>query len=230
MAKNELIKKIKYDLDLHGISGVIRKAWKRIGNYIYYTTNSIWYERKLDNYLPAFIPRIDLETYFLVQDKSEIIEWLEINRSRFPWIVSKNETDFAQSYQHPFFILKYKKNIIGYIKIGIGPTYINDYNKAVIFNPETAFIYDTFILPEYRGMNLTVFSLLEVARYLKEQNYTRILCCIEEWNNSSKKAFEKAGFISRDSIRFIRIVSFSFYLRDGYRLLRSLEKVFHSLT
>lgn len=228
IAINEWMNKIKNDLELHNISSLIRKIRKKIGDYVYYSTVSTWYERKLENSLPVVIQPSDLEPYFAVHDKSEIFEWLDINKCRFPWIFSRSEKHFAQSYQHPYFIIKCKGDIIGYIKIGIGPTYINDYNKTVVFDPETAFIYDTFILPEYRGMNLTVFSLFEVLRYLKQQKYSRVICCIENWNHSSIVVFKKAGFTSQGSIRFIRIGIVSFYLLNGYIYCNKLEKLFNS--
>ena len=121
-------------------------------------------------------------------------------------------------------MLKEQGNIAGYLKVGRGPTYIGDIDKTVVFEPKTAFIYDTFILPEYRGKNLSVFVVDEVARYLKNQEFERILCHIEKWNTPSIRAFQKAAFHAFGSIRFVRIAYFSFFIRNGFMPFLNLEK------
>ena len=216
--------KVKEEFHQNGISGVLGKAWHKTRRFMFYSTCSVWFERELHEPVLVFTPDLELETDFLVQDKSEIFEWLENNKTTFPWIFSEKEIDSAQTNNHPFFAIKHRNHLIGYLKIGVGPTYIHDFDKTVRFEPRTAFIYDTLILPEYRKMNLAVFSINETARYFKEQDFNRILCHIDEWNISSIKVYEKAGFKALGSIRFIRMTWFSLFLRNGYTPFLNLEK------
>lgn len=224
--ENVLVKKIKIEYMTSGLYGIIIKGWHKIRHYLYYSTSSILYERNIADPLPVFMPEIKLDTDFLIQDKSEIIRWLEANNDRFPWIYIKKEIDSAQANKHPYFILKYNKRIIGFIKVGIGPTYFNDFNKTITVGHGNAFIYDTFILPEYRGMNLAVYALYEVILYLRGQGYGKVMSYIEIWNTPSIKTYEKAGFRVLESTRFVRLACISFYLRNGFKPCFNLEKVF----
>jgi len=218
----------KAEFNLKGLGGVFRKGWQKTRQFMFYSTCSIWYERSLDDPISRFTPGLDLEPGFLAHDKGELIEWLKQHQNRFPWIFSNKEIESALINKHIFFILKHKHSIIGYVKIGVGPTYIHDFDKTVVFEPGAAFIYDTFILPEYRGMNLALFAVNEVARFCKERNFKKMICHIEKWNIPSVKTFKKAGFQAVDSIRFIRVGKLSFYLRNKYRPFFNLEKALRS--
>lgn len=226
--KKDLVKKIKIEYMKSGLFGILKKGWQKTRLYLYYSTSSILYERNIADPLPGFTPEIKLDTAFLVHDKSEIIQWLETNNDKFPWIFIKKEVDSAQANKHPYFILKHNKHIIGYIKIGIGPTYFNDFNKTITVGDGNAFIYDTFILPEYRGMNLAVYALKEVVLYLRDQGYRKVMSYIEIWNTPSIKTYEKAGFRVIELTRFVRLACFSFYLRNGFKPCLNLEKVLNS--
>ena len=219
---------IKTEFDLNGLSGVFRKGWQKARQFMFYSTCSIWYERNLDDPVSRITPGLDLEPDFLAHDKSELIEWLKWHQNRFPWIYLNKEIETALANKHIFFILKHKHSIIGYVKIGVGPTYIHDFDKTLVFEPSAAFIYDTFILPEYRGMNLALFAVNEVARFCKERSFKKMICHIEKWNTPSVKTFKKAGFQAVDSIRFIRVGRLSFYLRNKYRPFFNLEKALRS--
>lgn len=223
--KKGLVKKIKIEYIQNGLYEILKKGWQKTRLFLYYSTCSILYERNIDDPSPGFTPELELESVFLAQDKSELIEWLETNKDKFPWIFIKKEIDSARVNKHPFFILKHKKVIIGYIKIGVGPTYISDFDRTLIIAQGNAFIYDTFILPEYRGMNLAVYALNEVVRYLGEQGYRKVYCYIEKWNIPSIKAYEKAGFYVLGSTRFIRVACISFFLRNGIKPCFKLGKV-----
>ncbi len=221
-------KKVSLELKRNGISGVLRKGWHKMCRFLFYSSCSSWYELKLDDSLPKCNARLDFQTEFLKQDKSELIRWLKYYSDRFPWIYCQKEMEFATANEHTFFVMRQNKKIIGYVKIGIGPTYIHDFDSHVVFEPQTAFVYDTFILPDYRGMHLTVFALGKVAGHFREHGFKRILCHIEKWNTPSVKAFTQAGFKGIGSIRYIRVANISFYLYNKYRPFPDLEMVLSS--
>ncbi len=173
------------------------------------------------------LTRIDnmfgLDCEFLVSDKSTLIEWLKVNHSIYPWIYFEKEIESAIRNDHVFAVVSHKKSFVGYIKVGIGSTYIHDFDVNIVFPPRTAFVYDTFVLPEWRGKNVAVYALLTLADYLKHRGFERILCHIEDWNQSSVRTFSKAYFYPRNTVRFIRIAEMGFYVLDRRRLYRKLE-------
>jgi RimJ/RimL family protein N-acetyltransferase len=225
MENNEnYMSKIVKEFTSNGISGILNRIWNKTRHFLFYSTCSIWFERNLDEPVLSFTPELKLETEFLIHDKSRLIEWLRDNKSKYPWIYFENEVDAALKNEHVFLILLHQDRIIGYIKIGIGDIYINDFNQYVKFQPKIAFVYDTFTLPEYRGKSLALFALNQAIEYFNSLKYMRIFCHIETWNVPSIKAFEKAGFRAMDSIRFIRTAYFSFFIRGGRIPFRSLER------
>jgi uncharacterized protein (DUF362 family)/GNAT superfamily N-acetyltransferase len=169
-----------------------------------------------------------VEIEFLARNRTKLIEWLEEKKNTFPWIYSEKELEAAHDQDHVFLILTYQGCIIGYVKIGLGQVYIHDFDQAPTFPPKTAFIYDTFVLPEYRGKRLASFALEQVSRYCREKKYSKILCHIERWNVVSVRAFEGAGYEARESIRFIRLAGVPFFLRRGFLPFLNLESYLKS--
>lgn len=220
-----LAERIKLLYGRDGLTGLLRKGWRKSRHFLFYSTSSTWYKYELDRTVLLTAPTLNLEVVCLERDKSELIDWLEKNRDSFPWIFSKKELNSALANKHLFFILKHEKKIIGYIKVGIGPTYILDFDRTVEFEPEVAFVYDTFILPEYRGMNLALYALRLVSSHFRQKGFKRILCHIEPWNLPSVKTYEKAGFHKAGTIRFVRIAICSFYILNRSRPFLSLEKL-----
>lgn len=212
-----IIEKIKSEFNKNGLKGIVLKTLNKTKYFLFYTTSSIWYELKLDDSVADFTPVLDVQIEFMVHDKSKLIMWLVEYNDKFPWIFFDKEIESALADKHIFMAIQYKKHIIGYIKIGVGPTYIRDFDRTVVFEPGTAFICDTFILPDYRGKGLALFSLNKVARYCMVQGFKRILCHIEKWNKPSMKTFSRAGFREIDSIRYTRIAFLSFYVRSKFK-------------
>jgi RimJ/RimL family protein N-acetyltransferase len=224
MGDMNLIGKMKKELDERGVRGLGQKIWKKLSGSLFYTTSSIWYERDLTEPIHHFSPDIDVETRFLVHDKSVLIEWLKENASRFPWIYFEKELPPAIEYNHVFMVMLREGSIIGYVKIGRNRCYIHDFDKTISFKERTAFIYDTFVIPEYRGKALALFALNQSSQYLKDQGLEKIVCHIEKWNISSIRTFIKGGFRIKDSIRFIKLCHLPFFVRSGFQPFFDLGK------
>lgn len=224
MRVNYFIDRFRTEITQHGLWELTQKCWSKFANYLYHSTSSIWYARNLEDPIDHFIPDIILNIEFLVHDKYRLVEWLRENKIKYPWIYFEKEVEAALRHNHVFLIMLHQDQIIGYVKIGIGPTYINDFDQMIELMPGTAFVYDTFTLPDYRGKRLALFALNQTGEYFKALNFTQILCHIEEWNVPSIKTFEKAGFHPIDSIRFIRAACLSFFIRGGYVPFLKLER------
>jgi ribosomal protein S18 acetylase RimI-like enzyme len=224
MSGHYFLNRLRNEVAQRGIWGLCKKILNRIATFFYYSTSSVWYERNLEEPIHHFPPDIAVKTEFLDHDKTRFVEWLRDNKSKYPWIYFEKEVDAALKYDHVVLLMTHQDLIIGYVKIGVGHTYIHDFDQILEFQPGTAFVYDTFTLPDYRGKSLALFALNQASEYFKARNFERILCHIEGWNVPSIKTFEKAGFRARDSIRFIRMARFSFFVRGGCIPFFNLEK------
>ena len=171
-----------------------------------------------------FLFENDIEREFLEDDKTPLVVWLNDNKERFPWVYFEEEVETAKKNKHIFYILKENDCIIGYVKIGIGINYIHDFKKKIRFPEETAFIYDTFVMPEYRGKKLALFSLYDIFIYLRNKKIKKIICHIEKWNKPSIRVFENAGFRMFENIRFVRVAWFSLFLRNKMSPFFDFEK------
>lgn len=214
----------------YGIIGISKLIVNKITKFIFYSTSSIWFKRNLSDPITQFIPDIDLKIEYLVHDKCRLIYWLRENMAKFPWIYFEKEIEAALTNKHVYLIMTNRDKIIGYVKIGVGQTYINDFDQTIEFKTGTAFVYDTFTLPEFRGKSLALYALSQACVYFKSLDYQQIMCHIERWNIPSIKTFEKAGFRPVDSIKFVRISCLSFFVRRGFIPFRNLEKHLCRLT
>lgn len=216
--------KSRRDLHRKGLLFVLEKIIKKIKYTIFGTTASLWFCRELDQKIDAVGPGIDVKIEFLGKDKNALVDWLIKYRDRFPWIYIHEEIATAGKNGHIFIVILHENGIVGYVKIGFGHAYVHDFDKVVRLPPEDALIYDTFVLPEFRGKKLALYAVTQAMRFLSEKkDLKRVWCHIEEWNRASLKVYEKAGFKMRGRVRFCRISGTSFFIIDRYRLCLKME-------
>lgn len=206
-----------------GLLSLAGRMGRRARRLLWYTTCSTWYERDLSGPITGVSPVPDVSCDFLVDEKDRLISWLRERQAEFPWIYFEEEVVTALRHQHVFMTLSHGEQIIGYLKIGISSVYIHDFGQEIVLPSGAAFVYDTFVLPEFRGRRLAVFGLGRAMRYLRESGFDRMLCHIERWNVPSVRTFEQAGFRRRGTIRFTKIAGISFFLHNGRRALASLD-------
>ena len=77
------------------------------------------------------------------------LNWIE--KQNVSWMLNKKELNIALDGDHYWLNIKHKDLIIGYLKVGFGNVYINDYKRVIKFTDNVAHIYDTFILPGFRN-------------------------------------------------------------------------------
>jgi len=205
------------------ISGLITRMVRKIKYLIFRTTSSLWFEKMLEEPDEPVLPAINAEVEFLDEEGGILIKWLKENRNLFPWIYFEGEVEVARENRHIFAVIRHAGTIVGYIKIGVNRTYIHDFDKIVHFPAGTAFIYDTFILPLYRGKNLALFALGQTVDYLKERHFKKVWCHIEKWNQPSLRLYRKKGFKEIGRIRFSRIFGIPLFLENGCKPFTRFE-------
>ena len=213
---------------VEGLTGVCSRVLKALYLRSFRTTSSLWFSRELegarlsDCHTDTHCGEITIE--FFEHDKSRLVRWIRRQHAQFPWMYVPEEIEVAKQENHVFVGFLRGVEFVGYIKLGINRTYVHDFGKIVRFPVRDCFIYDTFVLPEYRGRGLAYGALLETMQYMKARSYKRMWCHIEQWNVPSLKLFGRAGFEKAGRVRFTRLFGFSFFIRDGVVPFLSLER------
>jgi len=172
----------------------------RILRFIFATNSAIWFEKDLSEKSPSYKANFPIEIN--TTSTSETIKWLKSLDE--DWVIRPQEIPVAIKFGHCWISARTNRKIIGCIKIGFRNVYIADYNKVIKFPDKMAFIYDTYVLPEYRKKGVGKYLITQAINFLKTRGYTRVGCHIPPWNKASICAYEKTGFKKINYIRYFR--------------------------
>ena len=105
--------------------------------------------------------------------------------------------------------------IIGCMKIGFGKIYIADYDKVIEFPEKMAFIYDAYVLQEYRRKGVATYLKSQVLKFLKAQGFNKIGSHVPPWNKTMIHINEKMGCKKVRFIRYFRIFGVSIRIANS---------------
>ncbi len=199
-----------------GWISLLKRAAKKAYSLVFRTNNAVWYRLDLES-APA--PRETGDVKVVFSSGGEIIRWIREKSAEYPWIYIENELDTAVRENHIFPCATVGGVIAGYVKIGFGRVYVNDFNREISIPPKDAMIYDTFVLPEYRGRHVALTLVNGASDYLRSRGYERLWCHIPEWNVASSTLYRRAGFREIKRIRFVKLMSFGFFNLDPEKML-----------
>jgi len=84
------------------------------------------------------------------------------------------------------------KKIVGYC---ISVKKLHSYDGVVMdVTWNSAYIWDLFVLKEYRNMGIGTALINNATVYLKSIGVDKVVLLVNYWNENSKKLFEKLGF------------------------------------
>ena len=147
--------------------------------------------------------------------KEKLHTWLYRNRNLYPWVYFPNEIEFSNKFDHWYPVVYDNGSIIAWMKVGRSQVYVHDFETVTEFPDKLAFIYDTFVDPEYRGRGLGSMMIKQTKIFLAEHGYDAVACHIEDWNKPSIKTFQSNSFSPLGQIRFLRILFFRLLLVEG---------------
>lgn len=189
----------------------IKKNLSRIRRSLFNSNKADWYCKFLTKEDCVFAGnesglRIEYNNY------KETVRWLISHNNKFPWIYNPKEIKSAEKYNHLYLSLKYNDAIIGYIKIAVAAkVYIVDYEDDIALKNDEAFIYDTFILPDFRGKQLGSFILCNILSKLRTDGILFVFCHIPEWNKASSRLYQNMGFKRISNVRYLRLFNFRYF-------------------
>jgi len=178
---------------------------RRILSFIFTTNSAIWFEKDLTEELVDYKAKIPVKID--MNSTSRTIEWLK--NLKLSWVVHPKEIAAALEYNHFWPSVCTNGKIIGCTKVGFGKVYIVDYNRVIEFPERMAFIYDIFILKDYRGKDVAKNITIQAIKFLKEHGYTKVGLHVPPWNKAPISICEKIGFKKVIYIRYFRIFGVS---------------------
>jgi len=196
----KLLEKISKIYAEKGIGGVVKKICHRAIPFLFETNSAVWHVKVIDRSDYLIDPAIPLTVEF--EDFYETLSWIELQN--IPWRNEK-EDHLAIDQCHYWPNVNTDGLIIGYLKLGYGSVYISDYGKTIEFPRNTAYIYDTFVLPEFRNKKVASYLINETCKFLKNKGFRKVICHIPAWNIPSLRIYSEIGFVRKKEIRWIKI-------------------------
>jgi len=198
-----------------GILPLIGRIIKKSFFLLFEMNRAGWFERGLSTPVNRYDPRVLLKAD--LSSKDETLQWIE-NQS-IPWANNPREDAVGLEQGHYFPNVKYQGKIVGYMKIGYGKVYIQDFKKDILPGEGVAFVYDSYVLPNYRGLGIAPFLMTGVMVFLKKNGFKKVMCHIPPWNHASISFFTKCGFKKTKSIAYFKIFGMKIFTTNPETLL-----------
>lgn len=211
-----------------GLGSLCRKAARRLGEWLLVANSADWYcvdlstmgdatERATGARSPG-APRVEFD------HTPEVIEWLRALRTQFGWVCVESELEVAAEAGHVFPLIQIAEGKAGYLKVGTAKCYVSDYERCISIPPGTAFIYDTFVGPQFRGRGLAKSAIGATLAFLRNRDIHLVWCHIPRWNRASVKAYSACGFARVGRVRFLKLLGLRFFSRSPERLMRRVAR------
>ncbi|MFQ5751449.1 MAG: GNAT family N-acetyltransferase, partial [bacterium] len=185
-----------------GLASLLKSGFTKLSQFIFTSNHAMWFKRDLGKRIVASTTQISVYVEF--EKRNKTLQWIKSLGKE--WMYNNKEIDTAIKENHIIASVNYQKKIIGYIKLGFNKVFIQDFQKVISFSPEKAFIYDTYVLPEFRGLGVAPYLITESMKYIKKKGFHQLVCHIPIWNTASINAYKKVGFEAVKDIRFAKIL------------------------
>ena len=157
-----MLQKAKMIYINEGFLTLVSKTICKLNQAIFATNSGVWYRNNLNDFSHQIIPKIPVEITF--DSFEETIIWLKQCPDK--WMYHATEHKIALQEKHYFPNIRYKGRIVGCIKIGFNNVYVFDYLKIIKFPRKIAYIYDSYIIPEFRRLGLFTYMMSEACSFL----------------------------------------------------------------
>lgn len=95
---------------------------------------------------------------------------------------------------HRCFVARQDGRIVSASWIAEGWGFVDYLECDLNVGPETAYIYDTYTLPSFRGLNISPAMTVEIIRGLRTKGFGRLISAIAPENKANLRSREKVGF------------------------------------
>jgi GNAT superfamily N-acetyltransferase len=202
-----------------GLAGLCRRVVRHMAETLCQTHAADWY--RVDLAPPrAEEPAPAIDGLDIALDATEqAIEWMRSLKEQFGYAHVEQEVAAARRYGHVYALARVEGQPAGYIKIGFEKVYVGDFHRLVHLPAGTAFVYDTFVHPSFRGKRLASRRVAAAMDCAAQRGGRYLWCQIPRWNVRSIRSFVSGGFEPRGHIRNFRLLTWRFSTGSPEKLL-----------
>jgi ribosomal protein S18 acetylase RimI-like enzyme len=215
----EIYSKVRLSYVQGGITQVIRRIIKKITYFFYHSNNAFWYRLDLRSEFVEFHNNVN--AYVEFNNFNQTVQYIKEYGYYYP---SEIKTGVIEGHIYPS--IKIRNSIIGYSKIGFSKVYIEDFKRTYQFPENVAYIYDSYIAPEWRGKKFGAFLIYQVCIYLRQRGCISVWAHIPPWNKASLATFEKIGFKRQKLISYYWVGGLFWTTKNPIKLVYLVERFF----
>jgi len=146
----------------------------------------------------------------LLQAKS-VSESKKLERAGF----RREEAEKRFKAGHLCFVAEKNGDIVNYVWVSFDATFVDEVGRKIRVGPQSAYRYDGYTVPEYRGLGILPVMLTRVADYLFQNRIEEIYDVVVSNNLPSLRAHEKVGSRKMGEITLIKLLRSSRYSCKG---------------
>lgn len=206
-----------------GLGALFSKAVGRISESVFATNAADWYCADVS----AEFHRVSRPTGATIDfdDREGLLAWLAELQPSFPWVWDEHEVADARVCGHALPLMRINGDRAGFIMVGLSRAYVTDFQRSIDIPAQTAFIYDTFVHPNFRGRGLAAWAITQTIDFLRHRDMRFLWCHIPVWNRASIRSFEKCGFTKVAHVRYLRLLGTRWLTRNPERLMKHRETI-----
>jgi len=100
--------------------------------------------------------------------------------------------------------------------LSFNEAYLGGLNRPLHVDSNSAYLYDAFTIPKYRGLGISPNVFAEVLNYLRANTKIESVClCISSTNFPSLRAAQKENLRKIGVVKYLRILNFRRYTIEG---------------
>ena len=194
-----------------GLVGLLKKIKGFLSERVY-LRKFIWHE--IDISLPIITASLKkpIRISFCIDSKYEVIEWRKYrfyDSDPYPDEIIMNK--IAIENNHIFPCIKINNVIVGFMMVGFNKVYIKNFGKILELHEGNTFIYESYVVPEYRNIGLSTLMRTNLLRFIKDKGFNKVYCHIRSGNIPSLRVSEKCGAKKIGSTRQFRFFRFTIF-------------------
>ncbi len=190
-----------------GLGGCCCQIAARVSESLWHTTSADWYCASLPGLAASAASDGELITF----DSTEsTINWMAQLKDYFSFAYVEREIQAAREFNHIYGLARLENRNAGYIKIAFKKVYVSDFERRIELPPDIAFVYDTFVHPDFRGRHLAHRLVAASKAEAFRRGCRQMWCHIPRWNVRSIRSFTANGFEPRGFIRNVRLLRWQF--------------------
>jgi ribosomal protein S18 acetylase RimI-like enzyme len=202
-----------------GFITLFYRAFRKIRKILFKFHTSYWYIRDLRKPLNNIEPSLKVDIKF--NSMSDTLEWEKVNlHSGVFYAEDIKEINVAQKNKHYFVNVSHNHKIIGFLKVGLREIYFKEYMANIPIPQHIAFIYDTYIHPNYRGMGIAPYMINAAMKQLSTNGLKFMMCHIKPLNLASQSTYAKVGFEKINFIWHLRLFGLRIFNLPPQKLIQ----------